>query len=69
MIIDGTWTKSRYRLNLLVIFTADGNGNALSLVWVLVNRENTENWRWFLSGVAPHLSGLAEYRAVTINDR
>ena len=67
--MDGTWTKSRYRLNLLVISTADGNGNALPLAWALVNRENTENWRWFLSGVAPHLPGLAEYKAITISDR
>ena len=67
--MDGTFTKSRYRLTLLVISTADGNGNALPLAWVLVNRENKENWFWFLSGVAPHLSGLAEYGAVAISDR
>ena len=69
MTIDGIWTKSRYRLNLLVIFTADGNGNALPLAWALVNRENEENWCWFLSGVAPHLPGLAEYGVVVISDR
>ena len=67
--MDGIWTKSRYRLNLLVIFTADGNGNALPLAWALVNRENIENWRWFLSEVAPHLSGLAEYGVIIISNR
>ena len=67
--MDGTWTKSRYRLNLLIISTVDGNGNALPLAWALVNRENEENWCWFLSGVAPHLPGLAEYGAVAISDR
>ena len=67
--MDGTFTKSRYRLILLVISTADGNGNALPLAWVLVNRENKENWFWFLSGVAPHLPGLAEYGVVVISDR
>ena len=67
--MDGTFTKSRYRLTLLVISTADGNGNALPLAWALVNRENKENWSWFLSGVAPHLPGLAEYGAVAISDR
>ena len=41
--IDSTFTKSRYRLTLLVISTADGNRNALPLAWALVNRENEEN--------------------------
>ena len=54
---------------MLVIFIADGNKNALPLAWALVNRENEENWCWFLSGVAPHLPGLAEYGVVVISDR
>ena len=69
MTIDGTFTTSRYRLTLLVISTADGNANALPLAWALVNRENEENWCWFLSGVAPHLPELAEYGVVMISDR
>ena len=41
--MDGIFTKSRYRLTLLVIFIVNKNRNALPLAWVLVNRENEDN--------------------------
>ena len=67
--IDGTWTKGKYILTLLVITTVDGNGNTLPLAWALVNQENDENWSWFLSGVTPYLPGLMELHAIMISDR
>ena len=54
-------------LTLLVISAVDGNGNNLSLAWAIIDRENEENWSWFLSGVMLFLPDFL--KSVVISDR
>ena len=49
---DGTFTKSRYRMTLLVAVTIDGNDETLPLCWALVPMENIDHWSWFMKQFA-----------------
>ena len=66
---DGTHTKARHRLVLLLVVGIDGNSNNLPIAWALVPIENGEHWRWFLEGIAPFLPFLGNRDAVIISDR
>jgi Transposase and inactivated derivatives len=46
--LDGAVTKSRFRLQLLVIYGIDTNDEVLPIAWGLVPIENIEWWTWFL---------------------
>jgi hypothetical protein len=45
--LDGTHTKSRFRMMLLIATGIDANGQILLLAWALVPTENKEWWTWF----------------------
>jgi hypothetical protein len=46
--IDGTHTKSRYRMILLIACGIDANSNVVPLAWALVPIEDEIWWNWFL---------------------
>jgi MULE transposase domain/MuDR family transposase len=46
--IDGTHTKSRYRMLLLIACGIDANSNVFPLAWALVPIEDESWWNWFL---------------------
>ena len=46
--IDGTHTKSRYRMLLLIACGIDANSNVVPLAWALVPIEDEIWWNWFL---------------------
>jgi hypothetical protein len=46
--IDGTYTASRFRMNLLIAGGTDANNETLPLAWALVPIENGAWWKWFL---------------------
>jgi hypothetical protein len=46
--IDGTHTKSQYRMMLLICCGIDANDRVLPIAWGLVPIENEEWWTWFL---------------------
>lgn len=47
--IDGTHTKSRYRMILLIACGIDANSNVVPLAWALVPAEDESWWEWFLT--------------------
>ena len=47
--IDGTHTKSRYRMILLIACGIDANSNVVLLAWALVPAEDESWWEWFLT--------------------
>ena len=47
--IDGTYTKSKYRMILLVACGIDANDHVVLLAWALVPIENYNWWTWFFS--------------------
>jgi hypothetical protein len=46
--INGTHTKSQYRIMLLVACGIDANDYVVPLVWALVPIENHEWWTWLM---------------------
>jgi MULE transposase domain len=46
--LDGAITKSRFRMQLLVICGIDANDEVLPIAWALVLIENTKWWTWVL---------------------
>ena len=46
--IDGTHTKSRYRMMLLIACGIDANDQVIPLAWALVPIEDASWWNWFL---------------------
>ena len=47
--IDGTHLKAKYRGILLAATAIDAAGQLFPLAFAVVNAENDDNWRWFLS--------------------
>jgi hypothetical protein len=46
--LNGAITKSRFWMQLLVIYSIDANDEVLPVAWGLVPIENTQWWTWFL---------------------
>jgi hypothetical protein len=46
--IDGTYTKSRYRMMLLIAYGINVNDHVIPLAWALVPIKDTSWWNWFL---------------------
>lgn len=46
--VDGTHTKSRYRMMLLIACGIDANDQVIPLAWALVPIEDSSWWNWFL---------------------
>jgi hypothetical protein len=48
LFLDGTFLKAEYKGEMLVASTLDGNNNSLIVGAAFVDRENFNNWAWFL---------------------
>jgi hypothetical protein len=46
--VDGTHTKSRYQMMLLIACGIDANDQSIALAWALVPIEDASWWNWFL---------------------
>jgi hypothetical protein len=46
--LDGTHTRSKYRMQLLIAVGIDANNNGVPISWALVPIENEYWWTWFL---------------------
>uniref|UniRef100_K3XRS8 MULE transposase domain-containing protein n=1 Tax=Setaria italica TaxID=4555 RepID=K3XRS8_SETIT len=55
--IDGTFLIGKYRGTLLIAISYDANNNLVPLAFALVERENNDNWGWFLRLVRLHVVG------------
>jgi hypothetical protein len=67
--VDGTFGKTVYKQTILALLILDGNNEILPVAWAVTGGENSENWRWFFSGVAPYLPQLNRRKSVIISDR
>jgi MULE transposase domain/MuDR family transposase len=67
--IDGTHTKSQYRMMLLVACGIDANDHVVPLAWALVPIENHEWWTWFLNYLAYTFPSFRTLNHIFISDR
>jgi hypothetical protein len=69
--IDGTHTKSQYRMILLVACGIDANDHVVPLAWALVPIEDEFWWKWFLGYlklVYPHME-LENYAFISDREK
>ena len=70
LALDGTFTKAKHRLTLLIAVAIDGNNETLPVCWALVPTENKEHWTWFIELLAESFTYFANFStAVVISDR
>src|SRR3979490_637642 len=50
--LDGTHTRSRYNITLLIAVGIDAEDRILPLAWALVPIENERWWGWFCQNLA-----------------
>lgn len=50
--LDGTHTRSKYRMILAVTVGIDANDNVLPICWALIPRENEYWWHWYCNQMA-----------------
>ena len=67
--LDGTHTRSRYNLTLLIAVGLDGEDRILPLAWALVPGENERWWNWFCDNLAKAFGDDLYPHFVVISDR
>jgi hypothetical protein len=67
--LDGTYTKSRYRMILLICCGIDANDHVLPIAWALVPIEDELWWRWFLQHLKIAFPHTAFEQFTFISDR
>ncbi|XP_028069075.1 uncharacterized protein LOC114271673 [Camellia sinensis] len=51
LCLDSTFLKGKFKENLLVATTKDGNRGLFPVAFAIVGVENTTNWSWFLQNL------------------
>jgi transposase-like protein len=67
--VDGTFTKSRFLIQLLLAVGIDANGNNIILAWALVESENQASWEYFFRLLRIAIPAISERECVLISDR
>ena len=67
--VDGTHTKSRYRMMLLIACGIDANDQVVPLAWALVPIEDVSWWSWFLQYLKVCFPGMDIDNHTFISDR
>ncbi|KAG8363744.1 hypothetical protein BUALT_Bualt19G0054100 [Buddleja alternifolia] len=68
--LDGCFLKTLFGGQLLVAVGRDGNDNMVPIALAVVQVENLENWKWFLSVMLEDIGGLDQsHRWTFITDR
>jgi hypothetical protein len=67
--LDGTHTRSRYNLTLLIAVGIDAEDRILPLAWALVPIENERWWGWFCQNLATAFEDDLPPNFVIISDR
>ncbi|XP_015970807.1 uncharacterized protein LOC107494270 [Arachis duranensis] len=65
--IDGTHLYEKYEGTLLMAIAQDGNSNILPVAFGLVEGENTDSWKFFLSHLRQHVT--SQPGILVISDR
>jgi hypothetical protein len=69
LAVDGTYTRSKYRMQLLIAVGIDANSNGVPVCWALVPIENEYWWTWFFENMLKALPGTANKSYMFISDR
>ena len=74
LAVDGTYTRSKYRMILTVAVGIDANDEVLPVCWALMPQENEYWWSWFCGNIGQAFSDLqlpqrASTNWVVISDR
>ncbi|XP_016195949.1 uncharacterized protein LOC107637004 [Arachis ipaensis] len=56
VLVDGTHLYGKYMGTLLMGIAQDGNNNILPIDFVLVEKENTDSWYFFLTNLRRHIA-------------
>ncbi|KAE8230131.1 hypothetical protein CF326_g4876 [Tilletia indica] len=67
--VDGTFTKNKFNMVLLLAATMDADSNLIILAWALVPSETQDTWDWFLRKLLIALPTLALPSSTIISDR
>ncbi|XP_057756311.1 uncharacterized protein LOC130975551 [Arachis stenosperma] len=67
VLVDGTHLYGKYTGTLLIGKAQDGNNNILPIAFVLVEKENTDWWYFFLTNLRRHVT--TQPRILLISDR
>jgi hypothetical protein len=67
--LDGTHTRSRYNLTLLIAVGIDSEDRILPFAWALVPGENETWWTWFCKHLFEAFNGSFLAHTVIISDR
>lgn len=67
--VDGCFLKGRYGGQLLSDVGVDANNCSYPIAWAIVNKENRENWIWFLQLLGEDLSIEDSHSWAFISDR
>ena len=66
--VDGTHTRSKYRMQLLITCGIDTNNNGVPLAWALVPIEDEYQWTWFFEQLYIALQYTRQEGVVFISD-
>ncbi|KAE8182182.1 hypothetical protein CF336_g8641 [Tilletia laevis] len=67
--VDGTWTKNRYGMILLLAAAMDANSSLIILAWALVSTESQVTWEWFLRMLVFACPSIGDAKTTIISDR
>jgi hypothetical protein len=69
LAVDGTHTRSKYRMQLLIAVGIDANNNGVPVCWALVPIENEYWWIWFFEHLSKACPGTSKKDYMFISDR
>ncbi|XP_015576050.1 uncharacterized protein LOC107261433 [Ricinus communis] len=67
--IDGCWLKGIYGGQLLTAVAIDANNCIYPVAWAVVQKENKDNWKWFLNLLAADLELNNSHHWTFVSDR
>jgi hypothetical protein len=67
--LDGIYTRSKFRMMLLIACSIDANDNTLLLAWALVPIENEVWWTWFCTELKKAFPNTERIGYMFISDR
>ncbi|XP_039139366.1 uncharacterized protein LOC120276748 isoform X2 [Dioscorea cayenensis subsp. rotundata] len=67
--LDGCFLKGTYGGQLLTAVGIDANDCIYPIAWAVVNKENKENWTWFLQLLAQDLGIVDSHKWAFMTDR
>ncbi|CAN1730953.1 hypothetical protein LINPERHAP1_LOCUS1100, partial [Linum perenne] len=65
MIIDGTFLTGKYKQVLLMASTFDGQHRIVQLAYAIVDKEDHDNWKWFMENLQRHVTNRANITIIS----